>query len=85
MAFDPTKEYHLRHVSEHEITYFEYQLSEAITLIADYLDEPREETMEVILERYDTKDVNFAILQMITYMYADVATKLENINKYLYK
>lgn len=81
MVFDPTKEYYLTHVSKHEITYFEYLLSEAITLIADYLGGTREQTVEVILDRYDTKDINSAVLQMITYMYADVSSELENVNK----
>jgi len=84
MTFDPTKEYHLTHVSEHEVTYFEYKLSEAITLIADYLDESRKETVEIILDRCDTENISLAVLEMITYMYADVASKLEDVNKYLY-
>ena len=79
MTFDPTKEYHITHFQDGDITYYEYQLSGGITLIANYLDMSREERVRYILERYDVTDVDSAVLQMITYMYADVASVLEDI------
>ena len=77
--FLPTVKYSLKHVAEREITYFEYLLSEAITLIADYLDKSREDAIIYILEKYDVEDIKSAVLQMITYMYADAASELESL------
>ena len=79
MTFDPTKKYYLVHVVDGEITYHERLLSEAITLITNYLNMSREESVRHILERYNTIDINSAVLQMITYMYTDVASTLEDI------
>ena len=77
--FLPTIEYSVKHVAEHEITYFEYLLSDAITLIADYLDKSREDAIVYILEKYDVEDIKSAVLQMIIYMYADAASELESL------
>lgn len=83
MTFDPTKEYHITHVQSNEITYYEYLLSEAITLIADYLNMSREESVEHILEIYDAIDISSVVLQMMTYMYANTASTLEDIEDIL--
>ena len=77
--FLPTVKYSLKHVAEREITYFEYLLSEAITLIADYLNKSREDTVIYILDKYDVTSIESAVLQMITYMYADAASELESL------
>ena len=84
MTFNPTEEYHLVHVQQHKVTYYEYLLSEAITLIADYINESREETIKFLFERYDDTDINSVVLQMITYMYANTSTQLDAANKWLY-
>lgn len=76
--FLPTITYNIKHVAEHDITHFEYLLSEAITLIADYLNKSREDAIVFILEKYNTDNIENAVLQMITFMYADVSVKLED-------
>lgn len=46
---------------------------------ADYLQMNRETAVVHILEKYDIENIESAVLQMMTYMYADAASELQDL------